>query len=65
MKKIAISIITIYQKTTSPLLKNLLGIKSMCRFDPSCSEYTRQSILKYGLIKGGRLSLFRFLRCRP
>lgn len=65
MNKAVILTIIVYQKIISPLIKNVLGIKNSCRFNPSCSEYTKQSILKYGLIKGCRLSLFRFLKCRP
>ena len=38
---------------------------AMCRFSPSCSEYTRQAIEKYGLIKGGWLGTKRIFRCHP
>lgn len=38
---------------------------AMCRFTPSCSEYTRQAIVKYGLIKGSWLGAKRILRCHP
>jgi hypothetical protein len=37
----------------------------MCRFSPSCSEYTAQAILKYGVIKGIALGCWRILRCNP
>ena len=37
----------------------------MCRFTPTCSEYTYQSIDKYGLIKGGIKGTYRILRCNP
>jgi len=36
-----------------------------CRFTPSCSEYTRQAILRFGTIKGGTLGLNRLARCHP
>ena len=36
-----------------------------CRFSPSCSEYARQAIQKYGLIKGFAKALKRLLRCHP
>jgi len=37
----------------------------MCRYEPSCSEYTAQSILKYGLFKGVAFGIRRILRCNP
>ena len=36
-----------------------------CGFAPSCSEYTKQAILKYGSIKGIFLGVRRILRCHP
>lgn len=38
---------------------------AVCRFTPSCSEYARQAIEKYGLIKGGWLATKRICRCHP
>lgn len=37
----------------------------VCRFTPSCSEYTAQAILKHGVIKGIGLGAWRILRCNP
>ena len=37
----------------------------VCKFRPTCSEYTRQAIVKYGLLKGIRLGAWRILRCNP
>ena len=34
-----------------------------CLYHPSCSEYTRQSILKFGIIRGVILGLVRIFRC--
>ncbi len=36
-----------------------------CRFYPSCSEYTRQAILKNGLIIGSVRGAWRIARCNP
>ncbi|MGP1480266.1 MAG: membrane protein insertion efficiency factor YidD [Hoylesella enoeca] len=36
-----------------------------CRFTPTCSEYARQALIKYGPIKGLALSVWRILRCNP
>ena len=52
-------IIRIYQTLISPLLP------STCRFSPTCSEYSKQSLIKYGLIKGSLLSVKRILKCNP
>ena len=51
--------IRIYQYLLSPFLgKN-------CRFEPSCSYYSIESINKYGVVKGVRLSIQRILKCHP
>ena len=59
LKKIFISPIILYQYSISPL------IPSSCRFQPTCSQYSKEAILKYGLIKGVLLSLKRIIRCHP
>ena len=37
---------------------------NMCRFTPTCSEYSITAIGKYGSIKGLWLTLKRILKCR-
>lgn len=37
----------------------------VCRFEPTCSEYTRQAIVKYGAVKGSWLGVKRICRCHP
>ena len=62
MKKILIWLIEIYQKyISSELTKHNIR----CKFYPSCSEYTKQAIQKYGAIKGSFLGIKRILRCNP
>lgn len=36
-----------------------------CRFYPTCSEYSYQSIERYGVVRGGLKSIKRLLRCHP
>lgn len=36
-----------------------------CRFHPTCSDYARVAIARYGLWKGGWLTGRRLLRCQP
>lgn len=45
------------------VLAPLLG--PACRFEPSCSRYAGQAIERYGLLRGGALSLRRILSCHP
>ena len=59
MKYIGIALINSYQKFISPFLG------SNCRFHPTCSEYTKQSIETYGFIKGSWRGLKQLLRCHP
>ncbi len=62
MKKILIKIINLYQKHISLWLESK-NIK--CKFYPTCSEYTKQAIQKYGAVKGIFLGIYRILRCNP
>ena len=59
MKYIFIFLIKIYQRTLSRVMP------SSCRFYPSCSEYGVQAIQKYGIFKGGWLTIKRIGRCQP
>ncbi len=58
MKKLILFFISIYQKLSSLT-------PPRCRFYPTCSEYTKQAILKYGLLKGGFLGVKRICKCHP
>ena len=62
MKKICIFLIEFYQKNISTFLENK-NIK--CKYYPTCSEYTKQAIKKYGVLKGILLGTIRILKCNP
>ena len=62
MKKIVIFLINFYQKHISYWLETK-GIR--CKFYPTCSEYAKQAIEKYGICKGGFLAGKRILKCNP
>lgn len=57
--RVAGFMIRAYQRTVSPLLP------PACRFYPTCSEYTYQAIMKYGLAGGLWLGVKRICRCHP
>ena len=59
MKRIALALIRFYRRAISPMLP------PSCRFQPTCSEYAYEAINKYGILKGGRLAIWRILRCNP
>lgn len=56
---VEIYLIKFYQKYISRSLGN------RCIYYPSCSEYTKQAVDKYGIIKGNILGIYRILRCNP
>lgn len=53
-------LIQLYQWFISPLLG-----PSKCRYIPTCSEYAKEALQKYGLMKGFYLSVKRIARCAP
>ena len=61
--RLAMGALRIYQRFVSPLLRAVF--RSECRFYPSCSEYSRQALLRYGLARGLRMTAFRLCRCHP
>ena len=58
-KRVATALISGYQYLISPLFP------STCRYVPSCSQYTKEAIQKYGVIKGSYMGARRILRCHP
>ena len=59
MRKLIVAILRLYKWVVSPLLP------SACRYHPSCSEYMRQAVEKYGVARGLWMGLRRLLRCHP
>jgi uncharacterized protein len=59
MKTVALGLIRFYKKFISPLLP------PSCIYQPTCSQYTYESIDKYGVLRGGWMGFKRILRCHP
>ena len=59
MKHAASILIRAYQLVISPVLP------PACRFYPTCSEYAREAVEKWGFWRGMALSLKRLARCHP
>lgn len=59
LKRFLVGTIAFYQRFISP------AFPSRCRFYPTCSQYSKEAILKYGPAKGGYLAIRRLLRCHP
>ncbi len=62
MKDIGIFFIKFYKKYISPIFR-FHGVN--CKYYPTCSEYTKQAIEKYGFLKGCFLGIIRILKCNP
>jgi len=58
-RKIATVPILFYQYAISPILP------SSCRYTPTCSEYSKQALIKHGIIKGSKLAAKRIASCHP
>ncbi len=59
MRKLIVAILRLYKWVLSPMLP------SACRYYPTCSEYMRQAVEKYGVARGLWMGAKRLLRCHP
>ncbi|HHE41337.1 MAG TPA: membrane protein insertion efficiency factor YidD [Dehalococcoidia bacterium] len=59
MATILVSLICVYQKTVSEVTVH------RCRFQPTCSEYAIEAVLRHGVVKGVWLGVCRVARCHP
>ncbi len=59
MKRLISECLFLFKRYLSPLLPR------SCRFSPTCSEYARLVVLKYGPWRGLYLGIGRVLRCHP
>lgn len=59
MKFLVLDLLGVYKAVISPFLP------PACRFEPSCSEYAREAVERYGALRGTWMGLKRLLRCQP
>jgi len=59
MRRGLMALVRFSQKFLSPLKP------PTCRFYPTCSQYALEAISKYGVWRGGYLTLRRLLKCHP
>ena len=59
MRKLIVAILRLYKSVVSPLLP------SACRYYPSCSDYMREAVEKYGPARGLWMGIKRLARCHP
>lgn len=57
--RLALLLLRLYTLLLSPL------VGGACRFIPSCSEYARVAIVRYGVTRGVWLAARRLSRCHP
>ena len=59
MRGLVLTCIVIYQRAISPYLP------SLCRYIPTCSQYSHLAIEGHGILMGSWLTLKRLARCHP
>ena len=59
LQRALLALIRFYQRASSPLTP------PSCRFVPTCSEYARQAVEKYGPARGSLLAAKRLSKCHP
>lgn len=59
MTRLILALLALYKRTLSPLLG------ARCRFEPSCADYARVAVARFGALRGGILALWRLARCHP
>ena len=59
LSALLISGVWVYRLILRPVLP------SVCRFEPSCSEYFIQAVRKYGPLRGAYRGVRRICRCHP
>ncbi|MFB3778081.1 MAG: membrane protein insertion efficiency factor YidD [Bryobacteraceae bacterium] len=59
MRTLITALLRFYKSWISPWLP------SACRFEPTCSDYMREAVERYGVPRGVWLGTKRLFRCHP
>ena len=59
MQSLVVGVLRAYKVCLSPFLP------SACRYSPTCSDYMREAVERYGALRGVWLGTRRLLRCHP
>jgi putative membrane protein insertion efficiency factor len=63
LSPIAAAIIWGYRAVLSPIVTSIWG--PACRFEPSCSAFAAEAIVRHGMKRGGWMALKRLVKCQP
>jgi uncharacterized protein len=58
-QRLALAALKTYKVLISPLFAG------SCRFTPSCSDYARDAVVRFGVARGSMLAAKRLARCHP
>lgn len=67
-RNIVIGLIWLYQKLFSPdhsFWAKAIHLNGFCKYYPTCSQYMKKALKKYGLVRGLAKGFYRILRCNP
>lgn len=67
-RNIFVGLLWLYQKFLSPdhsFWAKAVHTHGYCKYHPTCSEYTKQALKKYGLVRGMAKGVYRVMRCNP
>lgn len=64
-RRFLLGLITVYQRTLSPVLPAVFGPACGCRFFPTCSHYAAEAVTTHGAMRGAWLAAVRLLKCTP
>jgi uncharacterized protein len=65
LQRILVALVQVYRWIFSPLKAAFFGPVGRCRYTPSCSQYTLESIRAHGAWRGTLFSIRRICSCHP